>query len=94
MKTCNHTQQMLSRLDVLLTLTEYCLCFSPHAVFLTYASLVVLLLVVLIGWIAPIHGTSNIMVYVAICSLLGSFTVPCSKGLGRSEEHTSELQSR
>ncbi|XP_067086186.1 magnesium transporter NIPA1 isoform X1 [Osmerus mordax] len=51
-------------------------------VFLTYASLVVLLLVVLIGWIAPIHGTSNIMVYVAICSLLGSFTVPCSKGLG------------
>ena len=82
MKTCNHTQHMLSRLDMLLTLTEYCLCFSPHAVFLTYASLVVLLLVVLIGWIAPIHGTSNIMVYVAICSLLGSFTVPCSKGLG------------
>ncbi|MEQ2215717.1 hypothetical protein XENOCAPTIV_004782 [Xenoophorus captivus] len=30
----------------------------------------------------PAHGTSNIMVYVAICSLLGSFTVPGSKGLG------------
>lgn len=55
---------------------------SLYAVFLTYASLVVLLLVVLIVWIAPAHGTSNIMVYVAICSLLGSFTVPSSKGLG------------
>lgn len=55
---------------------------SLHAVFVTYASFVVLLLTVLIVWIAPTHGTSNIMVYVAICSLLGSFTVPSSKGLG------------
>ncbi|XP_045906258.1 magnesium transporter NIPA1 isoform X4 [Micropterus dolomieu] len=51
-------------------------------VFVMYALLVVLLLVILIVWIAPAHGTSNIMVYVAICSLLGSFTVPSSKGLG------------
>ncbi|XP_029989086.1 magnesium transporter NIPA1 isoform X2 [Sphaeramia orbicularis] len=51
-------------------------------VFVLYALLVVLLLMVLIVWIAPAHGTSNIMVYVAICSLLGSFTVPSSKGLG------------
>lgn len=50
--------------------------------FLTYAFLVLLLLFVLIGLVAPSHGTSNIMVYVSICSLLGSFTVPCSKGLG------------
>ncbi|XP_042339763.1 magnesium transporter NIPA1-like [Plectropomus leopardus] len=51
-------------------------------VFVVYALLVVLLLVILIVWVAPAHGTSNIMVYVAICSLLGSFTVPSSKGLG------------
>ncbi|CAB1451131.1 unnamed protein product [Pleuronectes platessa] len=51
-------------------------------VFVTYAVLVVLLLITLITWIAPAHGSSNIMVYVSICSLLGSFTVPCSKGLG------------
>lgn len=50
--------------------------------FVVYAILVVLLLVLLIVWIAPAHGTSNIMVYVAICSLLGSFTVPSCKGLG------------
>lgn len=47
-----------------------------------YALLVVLLLITLIAWIAPTHGKSNIMVYVSICSLLGSFTVPSSKGLG------------
>ncbi|XP_047442190.1 magnesium transporter NIPA1 [Mugil cephalus] len=51
-------------------------------VFLSYALLVVLTLITLIVWIAPAHGTSNIMVYVAICSLLGNFTVPSSKGLG------------
>lgn len=48
----------------------------------TYGLLVVLLLIILIVWVAPAHGTSNIMVYVTICSLLGSFTVPSSKGLG------------
>ncbi|XP_020488177.1 magnesium transporter NIPA1 isoform X1 [Labrus bergylta] len=51
-------------------------------VFVLYALLVVLLLVILIVWIAPAYGKSNVMVYVAICSLLGSFTVPSSKGLG------------
>lgn len=47
-----------------------------------YALLVVLALITLIVGVATAHGTSNIMVYVAICSLLGSFTVPSSKGLG------------
>ncbi|XP_054645653.1 magnesium transporter NIPA1 [Dunckerocampus dactyliophorus] len=51
-------------------------------VFVSYMLVVVLMLVVLIGWMAPAYGTSNIMVYVSICSLLGSFTVPSSKGLG------------
>uniref|UniRef100_A0A671S8S6 NIPA magnesium transporter 1 n=1 Tax=Sinocyclocheilus anshuiensis TaxID=1608454 RepID=A0A671S8S6_9TELE len=51
-------------------------------VFLVYISLVVLLLIILIGWLSPAHGKSNIMVYVGICSLLGSFTVPSSKALG------------
>lgn len=50
--------------------------------FVTYTFLVLLLLFVLIVLVAPSHGTSNIMVYVSICSLLGSFTVPSSKGLG------------
>ncbi|XP_030646947.1 magnesium transporter NIPA1 [Chanos chanos] len=52
------------------------------SVSLIYISVVVLLLIILIGWLAPAYGSSNIMVYVGICSLLGSFTVPSSKGLG------------
>ncbi|KAJ8407263.1 hypothetical protein AAFF_G00278370 [Aldrovandia affinis] len=51
-------------------------------VLLAYIFVVVLLLIVLIVWLAPVYGSSNIMVYVSICSLLGSFTVPSSKGLG------------
>lgn len=51
-------------------------------VFVAYVLLVLLLLLVLIVRIAPAHGSSNIMVYICICSLLGSFTVPSSKGLG------------
>lgn len=49
---------------------------------LAYILVVVLLLAVLLVWLAPAYGSSNIMVYVSICSLLGSFTVPSSKGLG------------
>ncbi|KAG9277233.1 magnesium transporter NIPA1 [Astyanax mexicanus] len=51
-------------------------------VFLSYTALVVLLLIILIGWLSPAYGKSNIMVYVGICSLLGCFTVPSCKGLG------------
>ncbi|KAG7326142.1 hypothetical protein KOW79_009543 [Hemibagrus wyckioides] len=51
-------------------------------VFVSYITLVLLLLVLLIGWLSPAYGKSNIMVYVGICSLLGSFTVPSCKGLG------------
>ncbi|XP_037325667.1 magnesium transporter NIPA1 [Pungitius pungitius] len=51
-------------------------------VVVAYGLLLVLVLLVLIARAAPAHGSSNIMVYVAICSLLGSFTVPSSKGLG------------
>ncbi|XP_066522216.1 magnesium transporter NIPA1 [Hoplias malabaricus] len=51
-------------------------------VFLAYIGLVVFLLIILIGWLSPAYGKSNIMVYVSICSLLGTFTVPSCKGLG------------
>ncbi|KAJ3598831.1 hypothetical protein NHX12_032795 [Muraenolepis orangiensis] len=51
-------------------------------VFVCYVSLVLLLLITLIVWVAPAHGSSKIMVYVSICALLGSFTVPSSKALG------------
>lgn len=58
-----------------------------------YAILVLLLLAALIGWAAPAHGGSNMAVYVSICSLLGSFTVPSSKALGLVAEEAFSSSS-
>lgn len=52
------------------------------AVFVTYAVIVLLVSLYLIFYVAPRHGTSNVMVYISICSLLGSFSVSCVKGVG------------
>ncbi|XP_067889360.1 magnesium transporter NIPA1 [Heterodontus francisci] len=51
-------------------------------VFLGYICIILALLILLIFWIAPSHGSTNVLVYIGICSLLGSFTVPSSKGIG------------
>ncbi|XP_041127493.1 magnesium transporter NIPA1-like [Polyodon spathula] len=48
-------------------------------VFLGYLCVVLLLL--LIMWVTPVHGPTN-MVYSTICSLLGTVKLPSSKGLG------------
>ncbi|CAM5078234.1 unnamed protein product [Natator depressus] len=53
-----------------------------NPVFVGYLCTVLLMLLLLIFWIAPAHGPTNIMVYISICSLLGSFTVPSTKGIG------------
>ncbi|XP_006907139.1 magnesium transporter NIPA1 [Pteropus alecto] len=53
-----------------------------NPVFVGYLCLVLLMLLLLIFWVAPAHGPTNIMVYISICSLLGSFTVPSTKGIG------------
>uniref|UniRef100_A0ABI7XPJ3 NIPA magnesium transporter 1 n=1 Tax=Felis catus TaxID=9685 RepID=A0ABI7XPJ3_FELCA len=53
-----------------------------NPVFVGYLCIVLLMLLLLIFWIAPAHGPTNIMVYISICSLLGSFTVPSTKGIG------------
>lgn len=78
-----HASESLRNLLIICTITssEVTVVCNP-TVFVTYAVSVLLLLLALIAWVAPAHGTSNIMVYVAICSLLGSFTVPSCKGLG------------
>ncbi|XP_061894683.1 magnesium transporter NIPA1 [Entelurus aequoreus] len=56
-------------------------------VLLTSMLAVVLMLAVLMGWMVPRYGRSNMAVYVSICSLLGVFTVPSSKGLGLAARH-------
>ncbi|XP_053554930.1 magnesium transporter NIPA2 isoform X2 [Bombina bombina] len=50
--------------------------------FVAFASLVVLLSLLLACLAAPRWGHSNVLVYVLICSLVGSLSVACVKGLG------------
>lgn len=42
----------------------------------------VAVVLVLILAVAPRHGQNNILVYISICSLIGSLSVSCVKGLG------------
>ncbi|KAM6985551.1 magnesium transporter NIPA4 [Aplochiton taeniatus] len=50
--------------------------------FMVYASLLLLACLVLVFYVSPRVGHSNILVYISICSLLGAFTVSSVKGLG------------
>ncbi|XP_068124378.1 magnesium transporter NIPA3 [Hyperolius riggenbachi] len=50
--------------------------------FITFATLAVVASLVLIIAVAPKKGQTNILVYIAICSIIGAFSVSCVKGLG------------
>jgi len=50
--------------------------------FLAYTCIALSVSLFLIFKIAPAHGQSNVLVYIIICSLLGSFSVACVKGVG------------
>ncbi|XP_062868059.1 magnesium transporter NIPA4 [Trichomycterus rosablanca] len=50
--------------------------------FLVFASILFIACLVIIFYLAPRVGQTNILVYISICSLLGSFTVSSVKGLG------------
>ncbi|PKU46170.1 hypothetical protein llap_3517 [Limosa lapponica baueri] len=72
----------LSDLDLYSIANLYHGVYLKFTVFVGYLCVVLLMLLLLIFWIAPAHGPTNIMVYISICSLLGSFTVPSTKGIG------------
>nr|XP_020633715.1 magnesium transporter NIPA2-like [Pogona vitticeps] len=50
--------------------------------FLVYASILLVICLVLIFFVAPRYGQTNILVYLTICSLIGAFSVSSVKGLG------------
>ncbi|XP_077573609.1 magnesium transporter NIPA2 isoform X1 [Stigmatopora nigra] len=50
--------------------------------FFVFAAAVVTAVLTLILAVAPRHGHTNILVYIGICSLIGSLSVSCVKGLG------------
>lgn len=49
---------------------------------------VVIVTLILVIYIAPRHGRSNILIYIAICSLIGSLSVLSVKGLGLAIKET------
>uniref|UniRef100_A0ACD6A5U7 Uncharacterized protein n=1 Tax=Avena sativa TaxID=4498 RepID=A0ACD6A5U7_AVESA len=55
---------------------------ATEPAFLSYAAIVVAAALVLIYFVVPQHGQTNIMVYIGVCSLLGSLTVMSVKALG------------
>ncbi|XP_061833549.1 magnesium transporter NIPA2 isoform X1 [Nerophis lumbriciformis] len=50
--------------------------------FFVFATLVVVVALVLIFVVGPRHGQTNILVYITICSVIGALSVSCVKGLG------------
>ncbi|CAD7671398.1 unnamed protein product [Nyctereutes procyonoides] len=50
--------------------------------FVVFATLVVIVSLILIFVVGPRHGQTNILVYITICSVIGAFSVSCVKGLG------------
>lgn len=62
--------------------------------FLLYASFVVTLVLVLIFHYVPQFGHSNVMVYIAICSLMGSLSVMSVKALGIAMKLTLQGQNQ
>ncbi|KFP09314.1 magnesium transporter NIPA2 [Egretta garzetta] len=52
--------------------------------FVVFATLVVIVSLILIVVVGPRHGQTNILVYITICSVIGALSVSCVKGLGIS----------
>lgn len=56
--------------------------------FLLYLSFVILASVILIFGYAPEYGNSNLLIYILICSMIGSLSVMACKGLGLAIRET------
>ncbi|XP_053110362.1 magnesium transporter NIPA3 isoform X2 [Hemicordylus capensis] len=51
-------------------------------VFIAFAAVIIVILLVLIFVVAPRLGQTNVLVYISICSVIGAFSVSSVKGLG------------
>jgi len=56
------------------------LFFAP--VFIVYTSLAIIISIIIIWKVAPKYGSKNMLVYIGICSLIGSLSVVTTQGLG------------
>ncbi|KAI8971381.1 magnesium transporter, partial [Pilobolus umbonatus] len=62
------------------------LALSPG--FITYASLAVLISLILVFYCGPRWGKRNMLVYITVCSLIGSISVVFTQGLGSAIVHS------
>lgn len=56
--------------------------------FLMYVVVIVFTTAIIIIYVAPVYGQRNILVYISVCSLIGSFSVLSVKGLGLAIKET------
>ncbi|XP_029439556.1 magnesium transporter NIPA4 isoform X1 [Rhinatrema bivittatum] len=63
------------------TLDEMCSKLKEPG-FIVFASIIFIACLVLIFYLSPCYGHSNISIYISICSLIGAFSVSSVKGLG------------
>ena len=68
--------------DQMLTSVEEIWSMATQPTFVAYVFGALLLVGVLICWGAPTYGESQVLVYVCICSLMGSLSVVSCKALG------------
>ncbi|XP_074557287.1 putative magnesium transporter NIPA4 [Curcuma longa] len=63
---------------------------ATQTAFLLYVASVIVIVFVLIFHFAPLYGSSNVLIFTAICSLMGSLSVMSVKALGTSLKLTFE----
>ncbi|KAL7594538.1 hypothetical protein Lser_V15G29530 [Lactuca serriola] len=56
--------------------------YATEPGFIVYASFVFVLVGILIYYYQPLYGRTHLIIYVGICSLMGSLTVMCVKAVG------------
>ncbi|KAG5019995.1 hypothetical protein JHK87_015850 [Glycine soja] len=78
---------MIMLLSIFATTQEHNLTTNQEhnlstAAFLFYAALVITAIFILIFHFIPLYGQTHIMVYIGVCSLVGSITIMSVKALG------------
>mmetsp|Transcript_13826 Transcript_13826/g.32985 ORF Transcript_13826/g.32985 Transcript_13826/m.32985 type:complete len:441 (-) Transcript_13826:294-1616(-) len=68
--------------EQMLTSVEEIWAMATQPAFIAYVTCALLIVAVLVCWGAPIYGESQVLVYVCICSLMGSLSVVSCKALG------------
>jgi hypothetical protein len=61
--------------------------------FLVYFGICLLASAILVVWAGPRWGKKNMLVYIMVCSLIGSISVVCTQGLGAAIIHSITIEN-